>query len=149
MMSADPSISALIREVLAEELSRLKPGSAKPQGTASSSVHAEQVSISNDADLQAFVARLLEIAKDGAKRRDLEQGRLVFRLAGGGHTAGPTPEPTQTSQIVSVDQGFFSERQVDQLPGDTRRIRLGKRVKMTPLARDRLRQRDIVIERIE
>jgi len=149
MVNADPSISALIREVLAEELARLKSSKAHGQGTTTPAIQAEQVSISSDADLQAFVARLLEMAKDNTKWRDLEQGRLVFRLASGGHTPDWEPDAIQTSQIVSVDQGFFSERQVDQLAGDTRRIRLGKRVKMTPLARDRLRQRGIAIERIE
>lgn len=148
-MIADPSISALIREVLAEELSRLKSGGEQTQATSAPGVHTEQVSITTDADLQAFVARVLGMAKDNTKRRDLEQGRFVFRLAGDGHTSDTAPNTSQPSPIASVDQGFFSERQVDQLPGDTQRIRLGKRVKMTPLARDRLRQRGILIERTE
>lgn len=154
-MNADPSISALIREVLAEELSRLKPGAVPAKEVFSRSAREETVSIASDADLQAFVKRLLDMSDNGSKKQDIRQGRLVFRLAGSGvsdRASAPVAqnaETTSTASVVTIDQGFFSERQVDQLPNGTTRVKIGKRVTMTPLARDRLRQRDIKLERTE
>ena len=50
---------------------------------------------------------------------------------------------------MTVATGFFSERQVDKLPKGTARVVLGKAVKLTPLARDRLSHRRIKIERTD
>lgn len=156
-MSSDAAMSTLIREVLAEELARLKPGRPQGVGTPRPSSTEEYVSITNDADLQAFVSRLVAVMDDGSRRQDIKQGRLVFRLGEKANTAIP-PLPiassngastAQASSAVTIENGIFSERQVDQLSRDVTHIRLGKRVKMTPLARDRLRQRGIVIERTE
>ena len=48
-----------------------------------------------------------------------------------------------------IERGLLSERHVDRLPRETARVRLGPHVRMTPLARDRLRRRGIAIERTE
>ncbi len=153
-MNADPAISALIREVLAEELSRLKPGKTPINSASPKSLQEETVSITNDADLQAFVARLLDLAEDSSKRQNIRQGRLVFKLANVSASAiqqvpVSSDKPSANAATVTFDKGFLSERQVDQLSNDTTRIQIGKRVTMTPLAKDRLRQRGIKIERTD
>ena len=163
-MAADPAIAELIREVLAEELARLRPN-----------VREERVRVVDDADLAAFAGRLLAMADDGAAREAFENGTLVFRLdnapghagrAGAGAdlgrvqgARGSSPPGAPSSRIaaaggvagdtVVVESGLVSERHVDRLPPGTTRLRFGRRARMTPLARDRLRRRGIVVERTD
>ncbi len=156
---ADPMIASLVREVLAEELARLRAergGGAKPKA----GVREEPVRIANDDDLKAFVRRLLMLVDDGESRRAIEQNRLIFRLQGGLAASGasqtnaasataPTARQSPNAAMEVVENGFFSERQADRLPQGTRKLRIGKTVRMTPLALDRLRQRGISIERMK
>jgi hypothetical protein len=141
----DDNVRKLIREVLAEELRRVKSDAkAAPGG------HEETVSLTSDADLSAFVAKLMKLAGDAKARRDIEQGRLVFRLASKDEPAlTPTTAPASTGagDTVRIERGMVSERQVDALPGGTKVLQAGKAVIFTPLARDRLRQRGIKMER--
>ena len=164
MATTDPAVAELIREVLAEELARLQAG-----------VREERVRIADDADLAAFARRMLAVADDRAARDALENGRLVFRLDAGaedtvsgasGRSAGsdrvrggreaaalaglPPPAasvPGAGGHAEVIAHGLLSERRVDRLPRGTARIRLGRSVRLTPLARDRLRRRGIAIER--
>lgn len=140
-MMADPMIAALVREVLSEELIRIR--AAKP----ASSAREERVSISSDADLQALVKRVLSMADNPAERKGLIDGDIVFRLAN-----QPAAAPRQQvvgGQCPQYDSGLLSERLVDQLPAGTTKVQLAKGVQTTPLARDRLRQRGISIERMK
>jgi len=151
----DAVLASLIREVLAEELARLKPA-ARAAAPAE-----ETVRVASDADLQAFARKVLALAADPAKRAAIEDGRLVFRLAGAGAASRPAAPATSAGPaatampapsadgIVVIERGFVSERQIDRMSGDVRRVVLGKTVKLTPLARDRLRKRGIAIERMD
>ena len=166
MTVADPMVAELIREVLAEELARLRAGA-----------HEERVRIADDADLAAFARRILAVADDRKKRAAFEKGELVFRLDAAGDAGSPAsgsgvavavggrirggsragdgtssrlsvPNPKDSSNHTEViERGLLSERQVDRLPRETARVRIGRDVRMTPLARDRLRRRGITIER--
>ncbi len=141
-------IRNLVRQILSEELAKLKGEMAAKGSAPAPKVREEQVRIASDADLASFVRRLLEITRDGQARREIEQGRWVFRLgtpSGEGRRVGSPAAPRQ--QSVRIDKGFVSERQVDALPEGTTAIEVTKAVRFTPLARDRLRQRGIAIER--
>lgn len=148
------TIRLLVREVLAEELGRLKRETgAQGRTTPSQAVREEVVSIRSSAELMQFVRRLLEVTKDGRARQEIETGRWVFRLAGGGSGTGTVSTsaphaPAAGADSITIEQGLISERQIDALPKDTRRLALGNRARLTPLARDRVRQRGIEIERI-
>ncbi len=147
------TIRLLVREALAEELARLKGGTGlRAQTTPQPAVREEVVSIRNSAELMQFVLRLLKVTKDGRGRQEIEEGRWVFRLAGGGSGMGTVgtsgPRATPGGGSVTIEQGLISERQIDGLSKDTRRLVLGKRARLTPLARDRVRQRGLEIERI-
>src|SRR4029077_11196416 len=74
-------IRAMVRDVLAEEIGNLRrAGLVAPEhGAPHRQVREEIVSIRCDADLRAFVARLLEILKNGRSREEIEEGRWVFR----------------------------------------------------------------------
>ena len=168
-MTVDPAIAELIREVLAEELARLRPG-----------VREERVRVANDADLAAFARRVLSMADDPGAREAFETGAFAFRLDGargiaggdsgrggsagadggrvrGGRESADPAAPSSgraaarnaATDTEVIEGGLMSERHVDRLPPGTARLRIGRRVRMTPLARDRLRRRGIAIERIE
>lgn len=143
----------LIREVLVDELGRLRRESgAFAQTTPTPQVREETVEIRSSADLMAFARRLLEVSKDGRACREIESGRWIFRLAGGSAggmrpVTSPGAHSASAGGAVRFDHGLVSERQVDGIPPGTERLILGKRVRLTPLARDRIRQRAIRIER--
>ena len=156
MKAADPAVAELIREVLAEELARLRK----------KAVREERVRIATDAELAAFAGRMLAIADDPGARAAFERGALVFRLEGGfgeGRAPGPAsatrtaasssagtgPAGAASGHTEVIERGLLSERLVDRLPRETARVRLGRAVRVTPLARDRLRRRRIAVERRE
>ena len=152
--AVDPEVAALVREVLAEEVARLRT-EKDARARSESGVREERVRIRSDADLQDFAARVLAMAEDGQTRRALAAGGIVFRLEGAAPESGSRPVPPASASRASesartevVEGGLFSERQAERLPRETTRVRLGRNVKMTPLARDRLRRRGIVIERM-
>ena len=148
----DSTLSALVREVLAEELARLR-GTGR---AARVEAREERVRIRDDADLAAFARRLFVLAGDREARRAFEEGEMVFRLdgaaaegAGAAERPGAPSAPAGSAHVEVVERGLFSERQADRLPRGTTRVRLGRRASVTPLARDRLRRRGIAIERME
>ena len=215
MTAADPMIAELIREVLAEELARLRGGVPSIGRAREAGVHEERVRIAGDADLAAFARRVLAMAGDREARDAFEKGRLVFRLEAGAGTAGvgvaggagttgsigraesigamggagraggsteatggggragrsgsaqggggdagdraagvdppasATPSRAGAGHTEVIERGLLSERHAERLPRGTVRVRLGRNVRMTPLARDRLRRRGIAIERTE
>lgn len=149
----DATLATMIREVLAEELARIR---SEKKGAGGSAVNAarvreEQVTLAGDGDLQAFVRRILTMADNPEERRALLAGEVVFRLDGraGGGTGAPAPGGQAAGGPAErIERGLISERQVDRLPAETIVLQLGKEVRMTPLARDRLRRRGIRIERM-
>lgn len=211
MTAADPMIAELIREVLAEELARLRGGVPSIGRAREAGVHEERVRIAGDADLAAFARRVLAMAGDREARDAFEKGRFVFRLEAGAGTAGvgvaggagttgsigraesigamggagraggstevtggggrgsarggggdagdgaagvdppasATPSRAGAGHTEEIERGLLSERHAERLPRGTVRVRLGRNVRMTPLARDRLRRRGIAIERTE
>ncbi len=151
--AADPGIAALVREVLAEvlteEMARLRAEKGAP------AVREERVRIRSDADLRSFATRVLAMAEDAETRRALVDGGIVFRLDDEAPGPGSRPAPPGTAARAAgtartevVERGLFSERRAERLPSGTTRVRLGRNVRMTPLARDRLRRRGIEIERM-
>jgi len=145
------AVRSLIREVLAEELGRLAQ-----EGTAPVSRSEETVSVNSNADLNALVHHIIEISRDDAMREKIARGDHVFLL--GNRQAHPAGEQKNqavkasaqvSDDVVRIEEGFLSERRVETLPPGTRVVVVGQKVKFTPLARDRLRQRKITVERIK
>jgi len=138
----------LIREILTEEL-----GQALVTTPTASRVTEERVQIRSNAELDAFVRRLLAAAKDGRLRADIEAGRHVFRLA---ETGAPLPLQAHQSMApaphslppVRFERGLVTERDVSCIPRGAQHLEVGKTVRFTPLASDELRRRGIRIERI-
>lgn len=140
-MTTPEEIRAIIREVLAEEIASLRCPATRE----------ERVAIASDSDLARFVARLLDLTNDAELRREISEGRYVFRL-GNANAARPEARQSRTpaapsSRAVRFDNGLVTERHVDSLAEGTRTISVAKGVRFTPLARDRLRSRGINVER--
>lgn len=156
-MIATDSLRQMVREVLAEEIARARRDGLVPRNGTSApprpKVREEHVTIRSDADLAAFVQRLAKILADGRSREEIEQGRWVFRLGEGGSVRLPAAQvslPSPAAPVVTaarIERGIVSERQIEALPSGTSRLQVGRAVRFTPLARDRLRARGIEIER--
>jgi hypothetical protein len=100
----------------------------------------ETVSLRTDADLDAFVKRLLRLFENPQRRDALRAGRLRFRLAA---AAGPgSVQPAHR-----VDKGAVTEAMVRQAARAGARLVLGRRAVLTPLARERARAAGVEIER--
>lgn len=142
-------IRALIRDLLREELRSLRTG-------AGTGVSRETVRIGSDADLAAFVRRVLHMAQDPARRADIENGRVVFAL----DRAAPAPAPADAAPRAAAaseapavsprrasDKKLLQERDIDMLPQGTAVLTVARSTRLTPLAQDELRRRKIKIER--
>lgn len=154
----EKGIKKLIREVLAEELRAARQSQAGAFAATAPlpQVCEEVVSIGSDHELMTFVHHLLELVKDNRVRTEIESRRRVFRLAGrsagaSGALASDAPDsPAMRGNGVPparFDRGLVTERSVNAMVVGTTRLILGKRARLTPLARDRVRQRGIKIER--
>lgn len=153
----EQSLKKLIHELLAEALDTTSSSAgAFAATTPVPQVCVETVSIGNDRELMAFVQHMLELVRDGRTRAEIESHRRVFRLAGGSTgemgslfaSAGCSPAAGGTEVAPArFDRGLVTERSVEAIAVGTTRLVLGKRARLTPLARDRARQRGMRIER--
>ena len=100
----------------------------------------ETVSLRTDADLSAFVRRLLHLFENPKHRDALRSGRLRFRVA-------PAAVPGSAQPAHRVDKGAVTEAMVAGAAKDGARLVLGRRAVLTPLARDRARAAGVEIER--
>lgn len=102
----------------------------------------EAVRIADDADLDRFARHLLALFENPKNRQDLRAGRLRFRLEGGLAASAPTDRPAQR-----VETGAVTERQVTAAAEAGRRLVLGRRAVLTPLAREKARALGVPIEK--
>lgn len=109
-------------------------------------VREERVDVSSAFALSSFVERILVLSKDHAFVKAFRKGKWRF-VPDTSPTTTMSPANGHTSiEKVSFSKGLIGEQQVDALP-DGCELHLGKRVQLTPLARDRLRQKNIAVIR--
>jgi len=139
-------LRSLVREVLADLLPPAQPVSPAPRQegpvfTPRDGVReVETVSLRTDAELAAFVSRLLHLFENPRHRADLRAGRLRFRLAAGGAAGSARP-------AHRIEQGAVTEAAVRAAAKEGARLVLGRRAVLTPLARDRARAAGVEIEK--
>lgn len=121
----------MVREILRDVLAQRQP-SAPSTGPV-----IESVRIASDADLQAFVSRLLDAAIQGR----IKAGQLRFSLAQAGSPAPAAPQP-QGAALT----GVVTEKTIDRQAGGPILVLAADAV-LTPLARDRARRLGLKIER--
>jgi hypothetical protein len=101
----------------------------------------EQVTLGTDAELQAFVQRLLRLFENPRDRDALRAGRLRFALRSGGDAAaGVAP-------ALRIEKRAVTERVVDEAAAAGVRLVLGPGAVLTPMARDRAKQLRVEIEK--
>lgn len=137
----------LVKSVIAEEVAAIrKPGQAAAEARA-----AETVRISSDADLVAFARKVLSLASDPAKAKEIAAGRYPFRLDATPQTVATTtahaPKPASSAQSLRIDSGVVTETMLNKLPRGTARLVLAPGVTVTPLAKDRARALGLTFER--
>lgn len=144
----------LVKAVIAEEVAAVRksaapaqPAHAKPAPTP------ESVRIASDADLVAFARKVLSLASDPAKAKDIAAGRYPFRLEQAAPPSAPpaavsAPKPSATGQTLRIDSGVVTETMLNKLPRGTQRLMLAPGVTVTPLAKDRARSLGLTFERI-
>jgi hypothetical protein len=99
----------------------------------------EEVTIATDAELAAFVRRVIE------QRETIQSGRLKFRLKRARKSAASDAAPPGGSE--RIDKGIVTEKKVMAAAKAGKRLVVGKGVVLTPLARDKARQLGLQIER--
>ena len=142
MNGPDDELRALVREVIRDVL---------PNGLPVT----ETVNLSTDADLAAFVARLLDL--DPEQREELRSGRKRFRLAA--LAVPPAPVAGRAvagragaggagaSPVRRIERGAVTEAVINQAARAGERLVLGRGAVLTPLARDRARASGVPIEK--
>ena len=158
------ALRSAVREVLRDLLPTL-PGQASAAGRgpdagraaparatpAASPARTEEISIRSDAELAAFVQRLLRLFADPGAREAVRAGRHAFHLAAAAPQSGAprraAPPKPAVGESERFEQAVLCETKVIGLARAGRRIVLGKRVVVTPLAWDKARQLGVKLER--
>jgi hypothetical protein len=137
-MALNPEVSGELRSMVREVLREAIAGRGA-QGLSA----VETVRIASDAELQAFVQRLL----DPAVQERVRSGKLRFSLsAPSGSQFSPAREAAAASSVGAPLGGVISEKTIDRHAGQQTLLIAADAV-VTPLARDRARQLKIRIER--
>lgn len=133
-------LRALVREVVRDAVSGIRP-SDQPTGplAADEKARTDDVRITTDKELATFVHQLLRLFENPKMRADLRNGRLTFRLAGGGGAA-----QTATHRI---DSGAVTERHVADMAASGGVLVLGRKAVLTPLGREKARALGITIRK--
>jgi hypothetical protein len=111
-----------------------------PRGQGGATV--EEVSIESDAELDAFVRRLLRLAENPRDRQALRAGRFRFALRP--RAAGAAPG---AAAVMRIERRAVTERVVDEAAAAGARLVLGPGAVLTPLARDRAKKLHVEIEK--
>ena len=145
-------IRELVKSVIAEEVAAIR----KPKAASGPAAAEERVAIANDADLIGFARRVLSLAGDPAKAKEIASGRYPFRLdrpAATQASVAPAPRvtPTVTPVVQShrIDSGVVTESTLNKLPRGLAQLLLGPGVTVTPLAKDRARALGLTFERMK
>jgi hypothetical protein len=156
---ADPAlVREVLRDVLAELLPELVAETVVPRmppppvatehrpsawhAAAPIQARVEQVSITSDAELDAFVQRLLHRLEDAGERAAIRSGALRFALG-----RGSGAPKASTGSERRIDHGAVTERIVREAAAAGGTIVLGPRAVLTPLARDVARTLGVTIEK--
>lgn len=141
----------LVKAVIAEEVAAIQ----KSPPASAPALPEERVAIASDADLVAFARRVLSLAGDPAKAKEIAAGRYPFRLAQAAprQAAAPAPQPVTSAAPAApshrIESGVVTEATLNKLPRGLARLQLGPGVTVTPLAKDRARTLGLTFERMK
>lgn len=152
----DEALRSLVREALRELIPAAVARARQAADPAVATSHGlrpgiaetrfEEVTIADDAQLSAFVQRLIGLFDDPSAREAIRTGHHGFRLARGGVGDGGTARNSNDPK-EPLEKGVLSESRVISLARAGRKIVIGKGVVVTPLAKDKARQLGVKLER--
>ena len=138
-------LRSLVREALRDALGS-NPGAIKLPAAVAQPAVTEVVSLNSDADLAAFVQRILDMSEDANTRAQLRAGRVAFQLAG--RAAGNTSaSAAPVTSGMHVEKGALTESMVRKAAESGNAIHVGRQVVITALARDKARAMGVEIIR--
>ncbi|HTY72926.1 MAG TPA: hypothetical protein VMI11_10955 [Actinomycetes bacterium] len=148
----DPEeLRALVREVLREALpstvAALTDAADPRSHVPADSPPVESVVIRSDADLEAFVQRLLRLVDDPERGRDLRAGRIRFRLGSAEGESAPQLSTPPAGAVIRVERGAVTERHVREAARAGASIVMSRSAVLTPLALDRARAMGVSVEK--
>ena len=135
---SETELRTLVRDVLREVLAGRGQASTAPTG------QTEPVRLTGDADLAAFVRRLIGLLDDPATGDAVRSGRYRFTLAAGGQGNSPTLAPAAGQPAVLG--GAVTETKLNKHAG-AGTVYLAPDAVVTPLARDRARALGLKLKR--
>ena len=141
----------LVKSVIAEEVAAIR----KPKAASAPASAEERIAIANDADLIGFARRVLSLAGDPAKAKEIAAGRYPFRLERPATQASASAAPraaaaaSPVAQSHRIDSGVVTESTLNKLPRGLSQLLLGPGVTVTPLAKDRARALGLTFERMK
>lgn len=127
----------MVRQVLQEVVPETMASAPSPSE--------ETVSLTTDAELDAFVRRIAALCDDADERERLRSGARRFRLAAAPAQQSATRTTAAAAPVVRVDKGAVTERHVREAAAQGADLVLGRGAVLTPLARDRARAADVRI----
>ena len=142
-------IRELVKSVIAEEVAAIR----KTKTASTPAAADERIAIASDADLVGFARRVLSLAGDPAKAKEIAAGRYPFRLdrpaaaQASAASASRSAPPAPAAQSHRIDSGVVTESTLNKLPRGLSRLLLGPGVTVTPLAKDRARALGLTFER--
>lgn len=133
-MTLNPQMAGELRGMVRDLLREVMAGRSMADTNA-----VETVRLTSDAELSAFVARLI----DPATLERVRSGRLRFKLQ-----VGPAPAITAAASALRTEvlTGVITEQKIDRLAG-TGTLVLAAGAVLTPLARDKARRLGLKVER--
>lgn len=147
----------LVRQALKETLGAgVAGGAAKPAGLVDEMRAALSrgkparvpVAVGNVGDLDRFARDILRAAEDNDLRAAIVAGDIRFEPASGSAGKSKTGgEPQAKREAGGFDSGVLSETKVVELARTGRSILIGRKVVVTPLAREKARQLKVELVR--
>lgn len=135
----------LVREILADEIDKVRQDNHTPQQ------REEFVSLSTNAELCAFVKRIISMTEDSFLKSDIKTDRYVFKFAQRdvepAHAHQPYAPPPGQVPLVRLGCGLITEKEIQNLPENLKNLSVGGTARFTPLANDEIRRRNIRVER--
>ena len=148
-------LRSLIRQILAEEVARLRTDLAPAP-------RVERVRAGSEAELTEFALSVLDRAQEPGFAAALREGRLRFvpetpaalvpsHVTPVSRPAPPAPPvtlvTTMPAPVPELRKGLVTERDIAAVAEGETRLRVAKAARITPLAGDEARRRGIRIER--
>lgn len=135
------AVSGDLRALVRELISELLPRFGLP-------AESRSVAITDDGQLNSFVAELTGLLDDPVTGPMVRAGHLRFRLDQSIHVSSP-PEKVGLDHhnVIQIDRGLVSERVVTRAITEQATLVLGPRVVLTPLAREQIRKSSVKVTR--